>query len=46
MKKAKKMRNFVAKHIKHCGAGQHKAKYGRFISRTRRKHLDNKGVQE
>lgn len=33
-------RNFVAKHAKRCGAGVHKAKQGKLISRARQKHLD------
>lgn len=31
--------NFVAKHIKKCGSGVHKAKFGKLISRARSKHL-------
>jgi hypothetical protein len=40
MKQAKKMikfRNFVAKNIKTCGAGAHKAKTGTKSSRARQK---------
>ena len=37
-----KVRNFVAKHSQHTGAGQHKQKFGKFISRARSKHLSQK----
>ena len=33
------MNNFVTKHLKRCGSGRHKAKYGKHISRTRSKQL-------
>jgi hypothetical protein len=32
-----KVRNFVAKHMKTCGAGQHKDKTGTHASRARQK---------
>jgi len=38
-----KVNNFVAKHIKRSGTGQHKAKFGKNISRARSKHLNTKG---
>ncbi len=34
-----KINNWVAKHQKRCGAGQHKDKWGKFMSRARAKHL-------
>ena len=40
-----KARNFVAKHAKTCGAGQHKAKRGKFASRARQKHNIQRGIE-
>jgi hypothetical protein len=37
----KNVNNFVAKHAKRCGTGQHKAKFGKNVSRARAKHLGN-----
>lgn len=46
MKQAKKQfRNFVAKNMKQCGAGVHKAKQGRFASRARVKDNLIKGKE-
>lgn len=43
MKKAKKLRqrNYVAKNMIQSGQGIHKDKYGKNMSRARRKHLEN-----
>jgi hypothetical protein len=40
-----KLRNFVAKHAKTCGAGQHKAKRGKFATRARQKHNAQRGIE-
>ena len=48
MKQAKKMRpvrNLVLKNMQRTGAGQHKAKYGKFVSRARQKQLSRLWVQ-
>jgi hypothetical protein len=45
MKKAKKMRNWVAKNMKQSGQGVHKAKQGRFASRARIKQNLLKGKE-
>lgn len=37
------MRNFVAKNIKQSGQGVHKDKYGKHMSRARRKQLTRDG---
>ena len=45
MKQAK-VRNWVAKNAKTSGTGQHRPKFGKFVSRARQKQLSNqKGTE-